>query len=85
LNLTLPMPSTVWASEPGAYRARCSSANGAHVLALSSLGGAQVATPSPDPTWGLHLVDGNIALGNLLTVVKSEAAAFAKFSAPRTG
>ncbi len=80
LKLTLPTPSTVWASEPGAYRARCSSANGAHVLALSSLGGAQVATPSPDPTWGLHLVDANIALGNLLTVVKSEAAAFARIS-----
>ena len=30
------------------------------------------------PTWGLHLLDPNIALGNLLTIVKDEAAAFAK-------
>jgi Protein of unknown function (DUF3089) len=78
LKLTQPMPSTVWSSEPGAYRARCVSRGGANVLEISPLGGAQVATPSPDPTWGLHLVDANIELGNLLSVVKSEAAAFAR-------
>jgi hypothetical protein len=77
LRLTQPTPNTVWTSEPGAYRARCSSAGGADVLQISPVGGAQVATPSPDPTWGLHLVDANIELGNLLTVVKDEAAAFA--------
>jgi hypothetical protein len=77
LKLTQPHPSTVWSSEPGAYRAHCSSAGGAHVLQISSLDGAQVATPSPDPTWGLHLLDANIELGNLLTVVKDEAHAYA--------
>jgi hypothetical protein len=78
LKLTQPMPSTVWSAEPGAYRAHCASTNGANVLEISPLGGAQVPTPSPDPTWGLHLVDANIELGNLLSVVASEAAAFAK-------
>ena len=34
-----------------------------------ALGGAQTPTPSPDPTWGLHLLDANIELGNLLSVV----------------
>ena len=63
LNLTQPMPNTVWSSLPGAYQARCSSAGGANVLQISPLGGAQVPTPSPDPTWGLHLLDANIALG----------------------
>jgi hypothetical protein len=29
--------------------------------------------PSPDPTWGLHLLDANVELGNLLTVVRDEA------------
>jgi hypothetical protein len=81
LKLTQPAPKTVWSSQPGAYRARCSSAGGANVLQISPLGGAQVATPSPDPTWGLHLVDANIELGNLLTVVKNEAAAFAVMQA----
>jgi hypothetical protein len=77
LKLTLPTPRTVWSSEPGAYTARCASVNGATVLQVSAIHGAQTPTPSPDPTWGLHLVDANIELGNLLTVVKSQAAAFA--------
>jgi hypothetical protein len=80
LKLTQPMPPTVWSSEPNAYRARCRSIRGANVLEISSLGGAQVATPSPDPTWGLHLLDANIELGNLLTVVRDEAAAFARLT-----
>jgi Protein of unknown function (DUF3089) len=78
LKLTQPAPTTVWSSEPDSYRAGCSSANGAHVLLISALHGAQTGTPSPDATWGLHLLDANIALGNLLAVVSSEAAAFAR-------
>ena len=33
--------------------------------------------PSPDPTWGLHLLDANVALGNLVSVVHSEIDAYA--------
>ena len=36
-----------------------------------------MATPSPTPEWGLHLLDANIELGNLMTVVKDEIGAFA--------
>jgi hypothetical protein len=71
------MPGTVWGSEPGAYRARCESVSGANVLEVSALHGAQTATPSPNPTWGLHLIDATIELGNLLSIVKREATAFA--------
>lgn len=78
LKLTQPMPPTVWTSEPGAYRARCAVANGASVLEIAPLGGAQVPQPSPSAIWGLHLLDANIELGNLLTVVRREAAAFAR-------
>ena len=85
LKITQPRAATPWISEPGAYRARCSSAGGANVLEVTALGGAQTATPSPDPTWGLHLLDANIALGNLLTVVRKQAAAYAaRPSAPLT-
>ena len=80
LGLTQPMPSTVWTSEPGAYRAQCVSVGGANVLEISPQGGAQVPKPSPSPIWGLHLLDANIELGNLLTVVRREAAAFARQS-----
>ena len=30
-------------------------------------------TPSPDPTWGLHLLDANVELGNLVSVVNAQA------------
>jgi Protein of unknown function (DUF3089) len=76
LGLTQPMPPTTWTTEPGSYSGRCSNANGASVLEVTALHGAQTAKPSPDPTWGLHLLDANIALGNLIAIVKSEAAAF---------
>jgi len=81
LGFTYPKASTTWLSEPGAYRARCSSANHANVLQISALGGAPTPKPSPNGAWGLHLVDANIALGNLVSLVRSEAKAFAARSA----
>jgi hypothetical protein len=82
LHLTQPTPPTVWSSEPGAYTASCSSAGGANVLQLTAQHGAQVANPSPDATWGLHLVDANIELGDLITLVQRETAAYEKLAAP---
>jgi hypothetical protein len=81
LGFPYPKASTPWLSEPGAYRAACSSANNANVLQITPLGGAITPKPSPDANWGLHLVDANIALGNLITLVRSEATAFAKRAA----
>jgi hypothetical protein len=39
---------------------------------VRALGGAPTLNPVPDATWGLHLVDANIALGNLVRVVGKE-------------
>ena len=78
LQITQPMPKTTWGSIPGSYSAHCSSAGGANVLEIKPLGGAQTPHPAPTPEWGLHLLDANIALGNLVGDVKSEAAAFVK-------
>ncbi|MGO9882482.1 MAG: DUF3089 domain-containing protein [Solirubrobacteraceae bacterium] len=78
MGLKQPMPATVWGTEPGAYRARCESVAGANVLELTALRGAQVAQPSPTPEWGLHLLDANIELGDLVTLVSREAHAFAR-------
>jgi hypothetical protein len=77
LHITQPHPHTTWITLPGSYRAQCSSRGGANVLQITALHEAQVATPSPSATWGLHLLDGNIALGNLLEIVSSESSAFA--------
>jgi hypothetical protein len=76
LGFTLPPVTTPWVSAPGAYTARCSAAGGAHVLSITAVGGAPVLHYSPLPTWGLHLVDDNIALGNLVADVAREAAAY---------
>ena len=40
--------------------------------------GAPVFKASPAPTWGLHLTDANIALGNLVDLVGRQSAAYAK-------
>lgn len=71
-----PTVTTPWVGAPGAYTARCSSAGGANVLTITPRNGAPLLHPSPLVTWGLHLVDVNIALGNLVNVVASEAAAY---------
>ena len=76
LGLTFPHPPTVWWTSPGAYRASCSSANNANVLEITALRGAKTPNPSPDATWGLHLLDASVALGNLVADVKSETAAY---------
>jgi len=76
LGYSTPAVGTPWVSVPGAYTARCSSANGANVLEITPLHGAPLIHYSPTPGWGLHLVDVNLALGNLITVVQREAAAY---------
>ena len=71
-----PDVNTPWYELKGGYRGGCSSAGGAHVLQISALGGAPTLNAVPDPTWGLHLVDANIALGNLVRVVGKQAGAY---------
>jgi Protein of unknown function (DUF3089) len=78
LGLKQPTPSTVWSREPTAYKGKCSSADGANVLQITPAPTAQVPKPSPDPTWGLHLLDANIGLGNLVSLVASETKAYRK-------
>jgi hypothetical protein len=59
-----------------AYRGECSSAGGANVLQLTDLPGAPHLHAIPDATWGLHLADANIALGNLSRLVGKQAARY---------
>lgn len=70
---TVPHPKTPWGSVPNAVSARCSHAGGADVLRVKPMGAAfGRITPLPDATWGLHLVDANIALGNLADLVRHQ-------------
>jgi hypothetical protein len=72
----MPPVASPWESAPGAYSAQCSSVGGANVLAVTPRRGAPVIHPSPVASWGLHLVDVNLALGNLISVVRSESVAY---------
>jgi hypothetical protein len=68
-----PNVSTAWGESPGAYRAQCTT-GAVNALLISPLRGAPVFHFSPDATWGLHLVDANIALANLVGLVRHQAA-----------
>jgi hypothetical protein len=72
----LPRPNTPWAAFPKAYTGRCSHADGASVLQLGPVSNVFALTAVPDATWGLHLADANIALGNLANLVRRQIALY---------
>ncbi|UTI64023.1 DUF3089 domain-containing protein [Paraconexibacter antarcticus] len=71
-----PTAATPWVQPQDHYTARCVDSGGAHVLLLSPVGAARHLNPFPTPDWGVHITDGNIALGNLVSTVHAEASAF---------
>jgi uncharacterized protein YfaP (DUF2135 family) len=71
-----PSGPTPWVGWDGWYNAQCVDSGGANVLEVTPTGSAPRLTPEPDPTWGLHLVDVNIALGNLVSLVQQEEIAY---------
>lgn len=76
VGFPIAQASTPWIAAPGAYTARCSKANGASVLRITPRGGAPTLKALPDATWGLHLTDANIALGDLVRLVRVQTAAY---------
>jgi hypothetical protein len=70
----LPDVPTPWLEPAGAYTARCDDTGGANVLRVSRTGGARDLNPQPDRTWGLHLADVNVALGDLVEVIGRQSA-----------
>jgi pimeloyl-ACP methyl ester carboxylesterase len=76
LGLQWPTPPTTFIQSNGSFTGRCSHAGGAHVLRIASAPGTPVPKASPTPEWGLHLMDSNIALGDLVRVVRRQIRAF---------
>jgi hypothetical protein len=72
---------TPWVSFPGEYSARCESSGDATWLQVTHVGGharQPLLTKTGNATLGLHILDLNIALGNLVRLVGDQAAAFAR-------
>jgi hypothetical protein len=82
-NGSPPTAPTPWVSPTDHYTGQCVQSNGANVLLISPVGGARQLTPVPDDSWGLHLADMNIALGNLVDVVGSETKSFLRRQAKK--
>lgn len=72
---------TPWVTYPNLYTAQCENRNGASWLqvdhAARSGDTRPVVTEVPGPTWGLHLWDFSLGLGNLVTLVHDEGASYA--------
>jgi hypothetical protein len=83
IGLVLPQPPSVptpWVATPGLYTAQCESSGGANWLQIDTTDipgdQRQVVYQTLGPTFGLHLFDINLALGNLVDLVRQQAAAF---------
>ena len=80
-SVTAPMPSppNPWVRYPNLYSDRCMSESGSTWLQIQDVGGPSDrrwrVTPT-DPLNGLHAVDINLALGNLVKIVAAQARAF---------
>ncbi len=76
-DIRAPSAPTPWVTTPGQYTAQCEHANGASWLQLTDVGPAgdtrEHVAEVLGPLWGTHLVDVNVALGNLvgLTALQS--------------
>jgi hypothetical protein len=72
--------ATPFIAYPGEYSAHCVSSGGATWLQIVRTGGAADLRPglsvAETPAWGLHIVDVNVALGNLVSLVRSESASY---------
>lgn len=71
---------TLWVTYSGGYTGRCESAGNASWLQITRTGARTDRRPSltrlQEPILGLHVLDVNIALGNLVDLVRDEAAAY---------
>jgi len=71
-----PAVSTPWIQFDDQYSASCVKSDGANVLMVTQIHDGSLLTAVPDSAWGLHVDDPNLALGNLVDLVQSEAAAY---------
>jgi hypothetical protein len=75
-----PTVTTRWVAYPDLYTASCQSGDDASWLQVSDIAGPgdtrPVVTETLGPTWGYHLHDINLALGNLVSDVRLQEATY---------
>lgn len=72
-----PTSSTPWIEYDGGYNATCVLTNSSsHVLIVRRVGRVPTLTATPDPAWGLHVDDPNLAIGNLVELIRSESSVY---------
>ena len=72
----LPVATTTWVAPSDRYDGGCRTINGAHVLRLEPRKGSRRLMWFPEPGWGTHLVDVNVALDPLVAFVARVAGAW---------
>ena len=78
-----PSADTPWLQPTDHYTGRCEVSNNANVLMIAPVAGARMLTPSPDDTWGTHLVDLNLMEGNLLTITAAQIRTWTAAAGPQ--
>jgi hypothetical protein len=75
-----PHVASPWVATPGQYSAQCRQENGFTWLQATDVGPAgdprELLAETLGPTFGLHLYDINIALGNLVGLVGLQSASY---------
>ena len=71
-----PTAPTPWLQPRERYTARCVRERNTNTLRLASVGDSRQPNPSPDETWGLHIGDMNLAMGNLVELARSQSRAY---------
>lgn len=73
----VPTAKTPWLRPKDRYTAKCVTSGKAHVLRVWPIGKSKQLQPGPSASWGLHLLDINLPLGNLVKIVRAQAKAYA--------
>ncbi len=78
-NSPKPLPSTTYVAYPNEFSGECKTSGTAAWLQVTRIG-PKNATPafsgSEGPSWGLHDLDVSLTIGNLVNLVRAEAAAY---------
>ncbi|MEI2642642.1 MAG: DUF3089 domain-containing protein [Candidatus Nanopelagicales bacterium] len=71
-----PTAKTPWLRPKDRYTAKCVTANGAHVLMVKPIGQSRKLKWGPSSAWGLHLLDMNLPLGQLVDIVRAQGVTY---------